>query len=170
MSTEVTIQSKRGSLTVCWGLDGRLSSVLLGLCHDLEDEAERVDGEPPHYSGKRLISDLVEYLSGVAVNPSVDVTTQDAGTPFQRSVWKATQLIPYGETRSYGWVAKAIGRSNASRAVGGALARNPLHLLVPCHRVLSSTGDLTGFAAGKEWKAVLLEMERTRTPNKSRTG
>lgn len=81
------------------------------------------------------------------------------GTPFQQRVWQATCEIPYGEVRSYTWVARRAGSPKAVRAVAQALAANPLLLFVPCHRVVRTNGDLGGFACGLEWKERLLAHE-----------
>lgn len=81
------------------------------------------------------------------------------GTAFQRSVWQVTQAIPYGQTLTYGEVAAAIGRPGAARAVGGALHRNPLLLLIPCHRILGAGGSLVGFGSGLDRKLYLLQLE-----------
>ena len=81
------------------------------------------------------------------------------GTSFQLGVWAALAAIPYGETRTYGDIAAAIGRPGASRAVGAANGRNPLSIIVPCHRVIGSDGGLTGFAGGLEAKRRLLSLE-----------
>ena len=80
-------------------------------------------------------------------------------TPFQRQVWQTTRLILYGETRSYDWVANHIKRPQAARAVGQALGRNPLAIIVPCHRVIASDGKLGGFGGGLEMKQLLLCLE-----------
>ncbi|MFC2024723.1 methylated-DNA--[protein]-cysteine S-methyltransferase [Chloroflexota bacterium] len=80
-------------------------------------------------------------------------------TPFQRQVWQAARTIPYGETRSYQWVAGQIGKPEAARAVGQALARNPLPVIVPCHRVVASDGRLGGFSDGMGMKRRLLKLE-----------
>jgi methylated-DNA-[protein]-cysteine S-methyltransferase len=82
-----------------------------------------------------------------------------AGTPFQRKVWDALLTIPFGETRSYAAVANQIGNPGAVRAVGAANGRNPIAIVAPCHRVIGSTGKLTGFAGGLEAKAYLLSLE-----------
>ena len=82
------------------------------------------------------------------------------GTDFQKSVWKALLEIPFGETRSYGEIARRIGRPTASRAVGAANGRNPISIVAPCHRVIGSTGRLTGFAGGLAIKEQLLGLER----------
>lgn len=82
-----------------------------------------------------------------------------AGTPFQRKVWNALPAIPFGETRSYREIAEQIGHPGAGRAVGAAIGRNPVSIVVPCHRVIGSTGTLTGFAGGLDAKATLLTLE-----------
>jgi len=82
------------------------------------------------------------------------------GTPFQLSVLRALQEVPYGETISYGELAQRIGRPNASRAVGAANARNPLPIVIPCHRVIGSNGSLVGFGGGLEIKKRLLDLEK----------
>ena len=82
------------------------------------------------------------------------------GTAFQRKVWRALCKIPFGETESYGGLAKRIGNSNASRAVGLANGKNPIGIIVPCHRVVGANGSLTGYGGGLERKQWLLEHER----------
>lgn len=81
------------------------------------------------------------------------------GTPFQREVWQELSNIPYGETRSYRQVAQALGHTNSARAVGGAIGRNPVSIIVPCHRVIGSNGDLTGYGGGLHRKKALLDLE-----------
>jgi methylated-DNA-[protein]-cysteine S-methyltransferase len=104
---------------------------------------------------------LQEYFAGqrTAFALTLDVT----GTAFQRSVWEALRTIPFGETRSYGEIATLIGKPDAVRAVGAANGRNPVSIITPCHRVIGSTGKLTGFAGGLEVKARLLALEGIRT-------
>lgn len=82
-----------------------------------------------------------------------------AGTPFQQAVWQALQSLAFGQTSSYSAVSTQIGRPTAVRALSGAVAHNPLSILVPCHRVLGANGDLTGYAGGLERKAALLKLE-----------
>ncbi len=101
---------------------------------------------------------LRQYLDGEVVGFADRVDLRGA-TPFQGSVWQATRSIPYGETRSYAWVAQQVGMPQAARAVGQALGRNPLPIVVPCHRVIGSKGDLRGFYYGLEMKQRLLEIE-----------
>ncbi|MFF7334347.1 methylated-DNA--[protein]-cysteine S-methyltransferase [Streptomyces sp. NPDC090306] len=89
-----------------------------------------------------------------------DLELRMPGTPFQRSVWEQLRLIPYGETRSYGELALALGNRGASRAVGLANGRNPISIIVPCHRVIGSSGSMTGYGGGLERKQRLLDFER----------
>jgi methylated-DNA-[protein]-cysteine S-methyltransferase len=105
-----------------------------------------------------LVERLKEYYRGrkVAFPDKLDLT---GATPFQYAVCTAAQRIPYGETRSYRWVAERIGKPQAARAVGQALGRNPLAIIVPCHRVVASDGGLGGFGGGLEMKHQLLRLE-----------
>lgn len=89
-----------------------------------------------------------------------DVPLSFAGSDFQQRVWRALLAIPFGETRSYGEMARQLGNPAASRAVGAANGRNPISIIAPCHRVVGSTGKLTGFAGGLDAKAYLLDLER----------
>jgi methylated-DNA-[protein]-cysteine S-methyltransferase len=89
-----------------------------------------------------------------------DLPLAPEGTDFQRRVWDAVAAIPYGSTATYGEVAAAIGRPSACRAVGAANGRNPLPIVVPCHRVVGSAGALTGYGGGLERKRALLDLER----------
>lgn len=105
-----------------------------------------------------LIKRLKVYFSGGrAAFP--DVLDLSRATLFQRETWEVTRLIPYGETRSYLWVAEQIKRPRALRAVGQALGRNPLPIIVPCHRVVANDGRLGGFSGGLEMKKYLLRLE-----------
>jgi methylated-DNA-[protein]-cysteine S-methyltransferase len=100
---------------------------------------------------------LEEYFAGR--RKQFELELDPSGTPFQRAVWSALMTIPFGETRSYAQIAQQIGHPDAARAVGAANGRNPLSIVAPCHRVLGSTGALTGFAGGLDVKAHLLEHE-----------
>ena len=102
---------------------------------------------------------LQEYFAGE--RKTFDLPIALVGTPFQLAVWKTIQEIPYGETRTYGQIAAAIGRPAASRAVGQAANRNPCWIVVPCHRVVGSSQTLTGYAGGLSMKRALLELEKT---------
>lgn len=103
--------------------------------------------------------EIGEYFEGC--RREFTFPTEAAGTPFQQAVWNALKEIPYGETRSYGEIARQIGHPRASRAVGQANNRNPLPIVVPCHRVIGASGALTGYAGGLDIKVRLLELERT---------
>lgn len=101
---------------------------------------------------------LREYFDGTRT--AFDFALTDRGTPFQRQVWALLVRIPYGVTRSYGELAVELGNPGASRAVGRANATNPVPILVPCHRVIGTSGHLTGFAGGLDAKKFLLDFER----------
>jgi methylated-DNA-[protein]-cysteine S-methyltransferase len=113
-------------------------------------------------ASSRRFGDLIKryraYFSGHQVD-FLDKLDLNGATPFQCAVWQATRQIPYGQTRGYAWVAAAAGRPGAVRAAGQALARNPLPIIIPCHRVLASDGGLGGFSGGLEMKKLLLKLE-----------
>jgi methylated-DNA-[protein]-cysteine S-methyltransferase len=116
--------------------------------------------DPARTAGLRR--QLEEYFAGE--RREFDLTLAPEGTPFERSVWEELRRIPFGETRSYGEIARAIGRPNAFRAVGRANGANPIPIVVPCHRVIGADGSLTGFGGGLEAKSRLLEIEGRRLP------
>jgi methylated-DNA-[protein]-cysteine S-methyltransferase len=108
-----------------------------------------------------IVAQLAQYFAGERTG--FDVVLRPAGTSFQQRVWDALSEIPYGETRSYGAIARRIGQPGAARAVGLANARNPIAVIVPCHRVIGANGSLTGYAGGLQAKKALLDLEaRTR--------
>jgi methylated-DNA-[protein]-cysteine S-methyltransferase len=110
----------------------------------------------------RAVEQLEAYFAGELTDFDLEVDLQ--GTPFQRRVWAALREIPYGETVSYGELARHVGQPGAARAVGLANNRNPLAIVVPCHRVIGADGSLTGYGGGLERKAWLLEHEARRRP------
>jgi len=128
------------------------------------DEVRQLLGDNVSHAiwSPHLFKDLMErlkvYFSGHRTT-FPDKLDLSRATRFQREVWEITRLIPYGETRSYGWVAKQIKRPKAVRAVGQALSKNPLPIIVPCHRVVASDGKLGGFGGGIEMKRYLLSLE-----------
>jgi methylated-DNA-[protein]-cysteine S-methyltransferase len=142
------VATGEGLAAILWeqDRDGRVPLNLLA-----EDERHPVLAETERQ--------LNEYFAGrrTAFDLPLDVT----GTPFQRRVWEALTSIPFGETRSYGDIARNIGRPAAARAVGAASGRNPLSIVTPCHRVVGSSGALTGFAGGLSTKGKLLTLEAT---------
>ncbi|MCL2393431.1 MAG: methylated-DNA--[protein]-cysteine S-methyltransferase [Acidimicrobiaceae bacterium] len=101
---------------------------------------------------------LEEYFAGSRTG--FDLPIDPAGTPFQEQVWAALREIPYGHTLGYGELARRIGRPNAARAVGAANGRNPIFIVIPCHRVIGANGSLTGFGWGTDCKSWLLDHER----------
>jgi methylated-DNA-[protein]-cysteine S-methyltransferase len=106
----------------------------------------------------RAEAQLAEYFAGA--RREFDVALDPVGTPFQRQAWEVLRTIPYGTTMSYGDQARALGDAGRARAVGAANGRNPISIIVPCHRVVAASGSLTGFAGGLDVKAWLLEHER----------
>lgn len=118
------------------------------------DEAEEDKNHPILIQAE---DELNEYFAGTRTKFSVPLNPH--GTDFQKSVWLELRKIPYGETRSYKQLADAVGKPLASRAVGAANGKNPLSIIVPCHRVIGSNGTLTGFAGGLEFKSYLLNLE-----------
>jgi len=110
---------------------------------------------------KDLFRQMDQYLAGQKVAFKVPLDLD--GTPFQLQVWEALKAIPYGETRSYGEIAQAVGCPRASRAVGQANHNNPIPIAIPCHRVIGARGDLVGYGSGLPLKEKLLNLERKST-------
>ncbi len=140
------VASDRGLAAVLWENDAphrvRLSPQAEAPDHPVLRETER---------------QLADYFAGKLERFSMPFDPR--GTDFQKAVWQALATIPFGETRSYLQIARQIGRPAAVRAVGAANGKNPIAILVPCHRVIGSNGKLTGFAGGLEIKARLLKLE-----------
>lgn len=141
------VASERGLVAILWENDNPrrvpLADVVESDSHPVLLETER---------------QLHEYFAGRLRKFALPLDFR--GTEFQRRVWTALLTIPYGQTRSYAQIAQQIGRSAAVRAVGAANGRNPLSIVAPCHRVVGSNGNLTGFAGGLETKAQLLSLEK----------
>ncbi|MEQ1390402.1 methylated-DNA--[protein]-cysteine S-methyltransferase [Acinetobacter radioresistens] len=114
--------------------------------------------EPEHPVLLQVRQQLEEYFEGN--RQRFDISLDFAGTEFQKLVWTELLKIPYGQTRSYGQIAQAIGRPKAMRAVGAANGRNPISIIAPCHRVIGASGALTGFAGGLDNKTILLNLEK----------
>jgi methylated-DNA-[protein]-cysteine S-methyltransferase len=151
-----TMESPVGKLTLVASGEG-----LTGLLWE-NDRPERVrltlDAEDPrHPVLVEAERQLGEYFGGS--RKAFDLKLDFAGTAFQRKVWNALLTIPFGETRSYAQIARQIGHPTAVRAVGAANGKNPVSIVAPCHRVIGSTGKLTGFAGGLDVKARLLGLE-----------
>lgn len=153
-----TIWSPVGELTLVAD-EGGLAAILWE--NDKPDRVrlDALNEKPDHPVLVETERQLNEYFAGA--RRSFDVPLSFAGTDFQKRVWAALLAIPFGETRSYGEIADELGAPGASRAVGAANGRNPISIIAPCHRVVGSTGKLTGFAGRLEAKAFLLDLERT---------
>ena len=141
------VASDKGLVAILWENDNprrvRLAELIANNQHPILVETER---------------QLREYFAGKRKTFSVALDMR--GTRFQKDVWEALLAIPFGETRSYGQLAKQLGNPQATRAVGAANGRNPISIIVPCHRVIGSSGKLTGFAGGLDTKAHLLNLEQ----------
>ena len=142
-----------------------LTSTERGLCHIWFErhsaKAEASLGRDSHEDGAALrdvIRQLQAYFAGELETFYVALAPE--GTPFQQKVWSELLRIPYGETISYGELARRIGNANASRAVGLANGSNPIPIIVPCHRVIGSNGKLTGYGGGLPIKEKLLALEK----------
>lgn len=118
-------------------------------------EEEMVQKETPLL--KETEKQLLEYLEGRRKTFTVPLNPK--GTKFMKQVWTALQEIPYGEVRTYGQIAQTVGKPKAARAVGMANHRNPIPIIIPCHRVIGSNGKLVGYALGIEMKEFLLKLE-----------
>jgi methylated-DNA-[protein]-cysteine S-methyltransferase len=123
-------------------------------------EPDRTNWVPDDRAFPDAVEQLEAYFAGERTDFDLELSL--AGSEFQRRVWQALLTIPYGETRSYGEIAEQIGASGAARAVGLANGRNPIAIIVPCHRVIGASGSLTGYGGGLERKQSLLELERRR--------
>ncbi len=137
-------------------------------------DARRLLGKPTNYAepSPHLFASLIERFQAYFNGGKVDFTDEldlAGATPFQCQVWQATRLIPYGNTTSYSWIAKQIGKPGASRAVGQALGRNPMPIIIPCHRVVNNDGKLGGFSGGLTMKRYLLHLETLVSSNHDNT-
>ena len=154
-----TVESPIGPLT----LAGDGSTLMHLRMTEQSHEPDRSGWTP---AGADAFADVVEqlnaYFAGTLTEFDVDLELH--GTEFQRKVWAALQTIPYGQTRSYGEIAEQIGSPSASRAVGLANGRNPISIIVPCHRVIGAAGSMTGYGGGIDRKKMLIALEKTQTP------
>jgi methylated-DNA-[protein]-cysteine S-methyltransferase len=121
-------------------------------------DASRWPMQPDHALLRAAVAQLAEYFDGTRTTFDLPLDLQ-GGTAFQQSVWRALLAIPRGGTTSYGVLSRGLGQPSAMRAVGAAVGRNPVSIVVPCHRVLGANGSLTGYAGGLERKTALLRLE-----------
>jgi methylated-DNA-[protein]-cysteine S-methyltransferase len=149
-----TMESPVGRLTLA-GAGGRLQHLRMV---DQTYEPNRTDWTRDDSAFADAVAQLDEYFRGQ--RREFDLELDFGGTAFQRRVWTALLTIPYGETRSYGEIAKHIDAPGAFRAVGLANGHNPIGIIVPCHRVIGSNGNLTGYGGGIERKKMLLGLEK----------
>ncbi len=156
-TTSRIIDSPIGPLTLAGSGDVLTHVVMDGMAHAPRDQAEWVPA--PHAFGAAA-EQLDEYFAGARTR--FDLALAPTGTAFQEQVWAALREIPYGATWSYGELARHVGRPGASRAVGLANGRNPIAVIVPCHRVIGADGSLTGYGGGLDRKRALLELEQRR--------
>ena len=160
----VLVKTAFGWLAVTGSEKGLHSLIMAQPTHEAAlTKVRRVDRDA--MKDDRAFGDLPERLKGYFDGEKVifdDKLDLDGATEFQRNVWEATRAIPHGETRSYAWVARKIGNPRACRAVGNALGRNRLSIIIPCHRVISSDGGLGGFGNDLPLKKRLLELEANR--------
>lgn len=132
-------------------------------------DAPQVDAAPASASRRaadlwdQTLAQLTEYFQGERSIFHLPVDLHDC-TPFERDVLAATATIPYGEVRSYKWLAERVGRPGAARAIGNALHNNPVPVIIPCHRIVKSDGSLGGYAFGAAWKTRLLALEQATAP------
>lgn len=151
-----TVDSPVGPLTLA-GVDGRVRHLRMV---EQTYEPSREGWVPDEQVFADVAEQLDAYFAGDLL--AFDLDLDLVGTEFQRKVWQALLTIPYGETRTYGEIAREIGSAGASRAVGLANGHNPIGIIVPCHRVIGANGSLTGYGGGLERKRQLLDMERNR--------
>ncbi|RHB48335.1 methylated-DNA--[protein]-cysteine S-methyltransferase [Exiguobacterium sp. AM39-5BH] len=148
--TVKTVSSKWGTLAYELNANGKLCALDFA-------ETKANDGSAPAW-----LTDLIQRVEQDGLQPSDREWIEMNGTVFQQEVWDALLTIPFGETRTYKQIAEQIGRPKAVRAVGQALNRNPLPVIFPCHRVVGSGGQLTGFAGGIHQKQRLLYLEQVK--------
>ncbi|MFI5684314.1 methylated-DNA--[protein]-cysteine S-methyltransferase [Streptomyces sp. NPDC051636] len=156
MKQHTVIDSPYGPLTLVADDDGVLRGLYMTDQRHRPPEETFGDRDDTPFAEAR--EQLAAYFAGELKEFSLELRLH--GTPFQRGVWNQLRRIPYGETRSYGELADALGNPGASRAVGLANGRNPIGIIVPCHRVIGASGGLTGYGGGLDRKQRLLDFER----------
>jgi len=149
--------SPLGSMTLAASAQGLCGVWFDGQAH--QPDPQHWEVKPGHPVLQAAATQLAAYFAAQRARFELPLDLS-LGTPFQQSVWERLRAIPYGVTQSYGEIAGYLGQAAASRAVGAAVGRNPLSIIVPCHRVVGSKGALTGYAGGLERKIALLQLEK----------
>jgi len=152
-----TYNSPLGTMTLAASPQGLCGVWFDGQQH--QPDPQQWEFNPTHPVLQAACQQLTAYFAAQAARFELPLDLS-LGTPFQQSVWERLRAIPYGVTQSYGEIARYLGQPAASRAVGAAVGRNPLSIIVPCHRVVGSNGALTGYAGGLERKIALLQLEK----------
>jgi methylated-DNA-[protein]-cysteine S-methyltransferase len=151
-----TYDSPMGTMLLAASDRGLAGVWFVGQRHGPDSSGWRAD--PEHPVLRQAIAQLQAYFAGERQEFDLPLDLQ-AGTPFQQDVWDALRRIPRGGTTSYAELARRLGKPQAARAIGAAVGRNPVSIVVPCHRVLGTGGALTGYAGGLERKTALLQLE-----------
>lgn len=157
-----TFATPVGDFSVALNTSGSVIATAFGGLPELRERftADEIVRDPVRAADVRR--EVLEYFS--KKRRQFTVALMPSGTPFQLSVWTALQKVPFGETRSYGELATALGKPDASRAIGRANATNPICLIIPCHRVIGGDGSLTGYAFGEDVKRQLISHEGSDQP------
>jgi methylated-DNA-[protein]-cysteine S-methyltransferase len=157
-----TFATPVGDFSVALNTSGSVIATAFGGLPELRERftADEIVRDPVRAADVRR--EVLEYFS--KKRRQFTVALMPSGTPFQLSVWTALQKVPFGETRSYGELATALGKPDASRAIGRANATNPICLIIPCHRVIGGDGSLTGYAFGEDVKRQLITHEGSDQP------
>ncbi|AKH85547.1 cysteine methyltransferase [Streptomyces sp. CNQ-509] len=158
MRTHTTLDSPVGPLTLVAEDDSLTGLYMTDQRHRPAEETFGTPADPGDPPFAAAAAQLTAYFAGERTD--FDLPLHLAGTPFQQRVWEQLRQIPYGETISYGELAERVGNPAASRAVGMANGRNPVGIIVPCHRVVGANGSLTGYGGGIDRKKQLLALER----------
>ncbi|MFF0726412.1 methylated-DNA--[protein]-cysteine S-methyltransferase [Streptomyces sp. NPDC004134] len=158
MRTHTTVDSPVGPLTLVAEDDSLTGLYMTDQRHRPADETFGTPADPEDPPFAAAAVQLAAYFAGERTD--FDLPLHLSGTPFQQRVWEQLRQIPYGETISYGELAERVGNPAASRAVGMANGRNPVGIIVPCHRVVGANGSLTGYGGGIDRKKQLLALER----------
>ncbi|AUH39709.1 methylated-DNA--[protein]-cysteine S-methyltransferase [Streptomyces sp. CMB-StM0423] len=158
MRTHTTVDSPVGPLALVAEDDSLTGLYMTDQRHRPADETFGTPADPEDPPFAAAAAQLAAYFAGERTD--FDLPLHLSGTPFQQRVWEQLRQIPYGETISYGELAERVGNPAASRAVGMANGRNPVGIVVPCHRVVGANGSLTGYGGGIDRKKQLLALER----------